>query len=328
MTAHWQALVPEALHDAVAAALASVYGRHAVDCVGPIGGGASGAVALHLRSGGRDHLLRVEVHKHPARNPHQYRCMEIAADAGLVPQLHHVDADNGVAVMDFVHAVPLEQYPGGKPALLEALGARVRELQATPVFPELGDFRESVGRLLGFVERCFAPGLLDPHRAAYERLCAGLDWDGARHVSSHNDPNARNWLFDGARLWLIDWETAYRNDPMVDVAILADNFAETPEQKAVLAEAWLGRPASAGEGLRLEQVTLLTRLYYAGLLFALSGRPPGSLTELTAPSQAEFAAKVAGLSGPTPQVLADLATMRLRDFIDGWGTLVEAGALC
>lgn len=327
MAADWHALVPEGLHDAVRAALSSVYGQHAVDCLGPIGGGASGAIALRLRSDGHDHLLRVEVHKHPARNPHQYRCMQIAADAGLAPPLHYVDADNGVAVMDFVPAVPLDQYPGGKLALLQALGSRARELQATLAFPEFWDFRESVGRLLGVAERCFVPGLLDPHRAAYERLCASLDWDRAGHVSSHNDPNAHNWLFDGERLWLIDWETAYRNDPMVDVAILADNFAEAPEHKQALTNAWLGRPASADEAVRIEQVTLLTRLYYAGLLFALSGTPAGTLTDLTAPSQAEFAAKVAGLSGPTPQVLADLARMRLRDFIDGWAALVEQGPL-
>ncbi len=35
-------------------------------------------------------------------------------------------------------------------------------------------------------------------------------------------------LFDGKRLWLIDWETWHRNDPLVDVAILIDNLARRP----------------------------------------------------------------------------------------------------
>jgi hypothetical protein len=39
-------------------------------------------------------------------------------------------------------------------------------------------------------------------------------------VSSHNDPVPANILFDGRRPWLIDWEWAYRNDPLVDVAIV------------------------------------------------------------------------------------------------------------
>jgi hypothetical protein len=277
---------------------------------------------LRIRSGGREHLLRVEVHHHIGRNPHQYRCMAIAAEAGLAPALHYVDADNGVAVMDFIHAVPLAQFPGGRPALVRALGMLARDLQATPVFPELWDFRAGTGRLLGLAEQRFEPDLLAPHRAAFERLCEELEWDPAIPVSSHNDPNPQNVLFDGKRLWLIDWEAAGRNDPMVDVAILGDTLPATPGEKALLLAAWLGRPATAGESQRLAQVTMLTRLYYAGLLFAVSGPPSGIFASLDAPSPAEFAAQVAGVSAPSPEILQALAKMRLRDFLAGCAELV------
>ena len=66
----------------------------------------------------------------------------------------------------------------------------------------------------------FAPGLLDRHQKGFERIREAYPWDAAALVSSHNDPNPANILFDGERLWLIDWETAYRNDPLVDVATL------------------------------------------------------------------------------------------------------------
>lgn len=35
-------------------------------------------------------------------------------------------------------------------------------------------------------------------------------WGEARSVSSHNDTLPANILFDGKRLWMIDWESAYR----------------------------------------------------------------------------------------------------------------------
>ncbi len=315
MTEPWQSWLPEPLYDATAAALAAVYRGQAFQCLGPTVSGASGAVALKLRSGGREHLLRVEVSKDRMRNPHHYRCMAIAAEAGLAPALHYVDADHGVAVMDFIHAVPLAQFPGGKPALLRALGVLARDLQQAPPFPELWDFRAAAGRLLALAEQRFAPGLLDPHRAAFERLQAAIEWDPANHVSSHNDPNPRNVLFDGQRLWLIDWEAACRNDPMVDVAILTDTLADTPEEKRALLAAWLGRAATGDETRRLGQLTMLTRVYYAGLLFALSGPATGTLAGLDAPTPEEFAARVAGLTAPTPEILLDLAKMRLRDFL-------------
>ena len=62
---------------------------------------------------------------------------------------------------------------------------------------------------------------------------------------------------------------------------------------------------------------MLTRLYYAGLLFALSGPATEPVNSLDAPTAEEFAAKVAGLSAPTPEILLDLARMRLRDFLAG-----------
>lgn len=317
MTKPWQSWLPESVHDAARAALAAVYHGQAFECLGPVTAGASGAVALRFRSGGRDHLLRIEVNKNRMRNPHHYPCMAIAAEAGLAPALHYLDADEGVAVMDFIHAVPLAQFPGGRPALIEALGALARDLQAAPPFPELWDFRLGTGRLLAFAEQRFTPGLLAPHRAAFERLLETLAWDPANHVSSHNDPNPENVLFDGTRLWLIDWEAACRNDPMVDVAILADTLAQTPGEKQALLDAWLGRPASEGEIQRLGQLTMLTRLYYAGLLFALSGPAATPLDSLDPPSAEEFAAQVAGLTAPTPEILLALAKMRLRDFLAG-----------
>jgi hypothetical protein len=101
------------------------------------------------------------------------------------------------------------------------------------------------------------------------------------------------------------------------VAIMADTLGGAPGETAALFASWLGRPATAGEDLRLRQVTMLMRLYYAGLLFAVSGPRSGPMASLDAPSPADFAAQVAGLAGPSPEILLTMAKMRLRDFLAG-----------
>ena len=68
MSAPWESLVPEALHGAVRDALAATYGKAPVEFVSQVTGGASGAVALRLASGGRQHLLRVEAWRRLAEN--------------------------------------------------------------------------------------------------------------------------------------------------------------------------------------------------------------------------------------------------------------------
>ena len=318
MSARWEALVPEPLHPAVQAALDAAYGSTPAHHLGPVTGGASGAVALRIAAGTHRHLLRVEARRSPLRTPHQYECMEIAARAGIAPALHYVDPENGVAIMDFIEAVPLDRFPGGGPALAKALGDLARRLQETEPFPQLGDWRAIVGRLLGLLESRSVAGLLDRHRAAYEQLCEALPWDNATHVSSHNDPNARNVLFDGKRLWLIDWETAYRNDPMVDVAILADNLAATPELVEALLRTWLGYVPTAGEIERLERIRRLTRLYYAGLLIGFGSPPDTRLTDLSALSRAEAEGRIARdeLTETTSENLVIAGKMCLAAFLE------------
>lgn len=92
-----------------------------------------------------------------------------------------------------------------------------------------------------------------------------LKWNSDEAVSSHNDILPRNLLFDGERLWLVDWESAYCNDPVVDMATMLDNFAPSPELEEVLLQAWLGHPPDRSLRDRLELMRALTRLFYAGV---------------------------------------------------------------
>ena len=165
--------------------------------------------------GGRSYLVRVEGAASPLRNPHQYVSMRIAAEAGIAPKIYHIDEAARVAVTDFIEERSLSAFPGGSPALAWAIGELLRRLQTTPIFPGFVEYPDIVGRLWAWVCRTglFASGMLD----AYTERLKSIREAHARHpvnlVSSHNDCVRRNVLFDGERLWLIDWESAYRNDP-------------------------------------------------------------------------------------------------------------------
>src|SRR5207248_1871136 len=136
----------------------------------------------------------------------------------------------------------------------------------------------------------FAPGVLDPCTEHLSRICETYVWDAARLVSSHNDSIPNNILFDGERLWMIDWESAYRNDPLVDVAIMLDNLAPSPELESALVRAWLGGLPDEAMRRRLDQIRALTRLYYAGVLLSASATAPPATPDddLVAPTPPEF----------------------------------------
>lgn len=268
--------VPGPHRETVQAALTACFGATPINAIAPLTVGASAGAILRIEAGGRPYLLRVEGPRSPLRYPHQYAAQRMAAEQGLAPRVHYVDETVGVAVTDFIAARPLHAYPGGMSALVAAMGELLRRLHATPVVPAFVPYPEIVARLFAHVRRTglFAPGVLDPHLEHLERLRADYAWDPALSVSCHNDCLPANILFDGERLWLVDWEQAYPNDPLVDIAIQLDNLARTPELAGVLMWAWLGRPPDDAILQRIAQARALNRLYYAGVLLSASATRP------------------------------------------------------
>ncbi|MEY2426973.1 MAG: hypothetical protein QOI61_2545, partial [Actinomycetota bacterium] len=288
--------VPEPLRDTAAVALQAAFGD-AVDAIAVADGGASGAHKFRVETSTGPHLLRLEAMRGPLRNPHQYACLRAASDAGIAPPTRFADDALGALVMPWLDVRPLVEYPGGPSARARAVGELLARLHAlTPVFPQHGDYLDNLTRLLGFLTASgrVGPGLLEPHRAAFERIRSSFAWNPDEFVSAHNDPNEFNLLFDGRRLWLIDWETASRNDPFIDLATAAVHAAPTEGLRDELLAAALGRAPSGDDRARLGLAGLLTQLYGGCILLLITTDPAvPTHTDLTAPTAEEFRAHVA-----------------------------------
>jgi len=316
------ALTAEQRHTAHQA-INSVLGTAAVVTIRPMTGGVSGAFVFLVEASGRRFVLRIEGPASPLRNPHQYLSMRIAAEEGIAPRLHYLDVDDRGVMMDFIEDRPLEAYPDGGPGLARAIGAMVKKLQTAPLFPSFVRYPDIVSRLWTHVCKTglFVDGLLDDASRRLVQIRETYAPQVEQHVSSHNDVLPRNVLFDGKRLWLIDWESAYRNDPFVDLATALDNFAPSPDLEEVLLLAWLGHEPDDLLRNRLALVRALTRLYYAGVLFSASALAPRARPDssLLAPTSAEFeqAIRDRRLLAGTSETSHVLGKMYLASFLSG-----------
>jgi hypothetical protein len=320
-------LIPKSRRDAVHTALRATFGTSAVGDFEPITGGVSGTLICRFDAHERTYVLRIEPERVALHDRQRgFACMVAAATAGVAPPVHYNDPVTGVAIMDFISGLPLSEHRGGPLGLVRALGALVSRVQATPLFPMVGDYPAVIGNMLAGLTKSsfFAPGQLDPHTEGFARIWAAVSWEASSLVSCHNDPNPRNILFDGDRVWLIDWELAFRNDPLVDVAILTTNLAETPELEDALLEATFGLTPNGHLRARLSVVRLLTRLFYGcvvldSLIGALRSAPQ---IGLAASSPAAFRTAVAEgrLASGTPEVAYAFGMMSLAAFIDGLAT--------
>jgi hypothetical protein len=310
-----------AAQDAVAAA----FGRAPVESIRPLSGGNS-ATNFRIDVAGRAYALRLEAERSVIRDPDRtYPCLEAASAAGLSPAVRHLDRANGVAISDFHAPVPLADYPGGVSGLTAELGRMVARLQGLAPFPSFGRFTDLVRAMFDYVRNStlFAPGLLDPHLEAFEMAAAAYPWAAEPRVASHNDINANNLIFDGTRLWLIDWETAFRNDPFADLAgVMVETLPriapETSELEDVLLSAYVGRTPNQRERDRLTLMKPLVRIYQAHLLLTQFPErlPPGApFPDLTAMPRTEFrAAHAEGRLRP-PELTLAYARILLADFM-------------
>src|SRR5262249_16226457 len=147
-------------------------------------------------------LLRVMPRADERNDPVRvFACMNAAAAAGLAPRVLYSGAEDGVAITDWIEAVP---FPAAR-ALIE-LPATLRGLHSLPPFPKVFNYVTSHNF---FIWRLRSSGLLPDdegeevfHR--YLQICAVYPRLDTDMVSSYMDPKPETILYDGRRLWLTD----------------------------------------------------------------------------------------------------------------------------
>lgn len=286
--------IPEAKRPAVDRALTAAFGTTEMDSVRPLTGGLSGASIYRIRVGGIAYLLRIEGARDAFRDPGRwYGCMAAAAAAFLAPRVRYADAADGVAIMDFIEEQSLVlDYRGTRANLIVEAAQSIRALHETPAFPPLIDYMDGMDGLIGVFQASglIAPAAVEELFARYAVLRAGYRTAEGDRVSSHNDLNPRNILYDGARLWLVDWESSFLADRYVDLATLANVFAHTPEEEALLARTYFGEAPTAERQARLYLMRQINQVFYGVILLngVAAERPDLRETSLEAPSLAEI----------------------------------------
>ena len=101
-------------------------------------------------------------------------------------------------------------------------------------------------------------------------------------VSSHNDVNPNNMLFQDGRLWLVDWESAFAADRYVDLGALA-NFLQLDAVREVrLLSDYFGAEAQPpADRIAWRWRGKVARLFYSAVLLParLSERPGFSVDD-------------------------------------------------
>lgn len=276
---------------AIERGLLAAFGAREADSAKLLSGGLSGAQIFKIRVGGIAYLLRLEVERDEFRDPARaYACMKIAAAGMLAPRVRYANAEDGVAIMDFIDERSLSlEYRGTHDDLVVEAAQTVRALHGGPPFPPLVDYLDGVDALIAQFQ---ARGLVAPEAmgellALHGRLRGSYRTAPGDLVASHNDLNPRNILYDGARLWLVDWESAFLADRYVDLSCLANLFAHTPADEDLLLATYFGRVDEEMRA-RLYLMRQVNHLFYGLVMASGVGASVPRAESLEGPSLAQI----------------------------------------
>jgi len=288
-------MIPEEKAAAVARALAETFGVTECEDIQRITKGNNTSRVFRVVVHGTPYLLKTILRTDDATR--HYACMRTAADAGLAPAVRYTNVEDRVSITDFVETVPL---PVGD--ALVRIPDVLRRLHALPPFPEIPNWLNTSCLFLlnqdpaldSFLEKFRAAGLLptpemDEMFARHAEIAAVYPHHEPDMVSSHNDLfKPDNILFDGQRVWLVDWEAAFLNDRYADLAVLANLIVTNDQEECVYLGEYFGRPPDEYQTARFYVMQQLAHVFYTmAFLFLGAAGKPVDLSE-RAPSLRDF----------------------------------------
>jgi thiamine kinase-like enzyme len=214
----------------------------------PVGGGITNQNFV-VTSEGERFFVRIgdDIPEHGIMRFNEVAASRAAAAAGVSPEVVH--QETGALVLRFVEGRTFTEADVQRPENLERIVPLARRAHVeipkhlrgpSLVFWVFQVIRDYAATLSDGNSRMISelPHLLDI-AAQLEVAVGAVDL-----VFGHNDLLAANFIHDGQRLWLVDWDYAGFNSPLFDLGGLASNNQLGPEQEDWLLENYFEAPVS------------------------------------------------------------------------------------
>ncbi|HEY2823176.1 MAG TPA: phosphotransferase [Candidatus Acidoferrum sp.] len=254
-------MIPEEKKLAVERAFRAAFGVMEFEDIQMLTAGLSSALIFRIVLKGCPYLLRVITRTDAMGDPTRlFACMKAGADAGLGPRIWYTSVEDRVSITDFVNAKP---FP--KAEALVRMPETIRRLHALPAFPRAVNYLDAMNGLIG---RFQAAKILPESETAeafalYGRARDAYPRNESDMVSSHKDLKPENVLFDGERVWLVDWEAGFLNDRYLDLAVVGTFIATNEKEEKALLHGYFGAGPTEYQLARFYLMRQILHMSYA-----------------------------------------------------------------
>jgi thiamine kinase-like enzyme len=170
-----------------------------------------------------------------------------AAEAGVSPPVLHTLRDWDVFVLEWLDARTMSNAAFATPGMPTRIADTLRRLHAGPRFRDDFDMFRLSERYLALVdERAIAiPAGYREHVGRIPQIETALAVHPLPTVPCHNDLLAENYLDDGERLWIVDFEYSGNDDPTFELGNTAQELGFDEAQVRELCAAYFGEASPA-----------------------------------------------------------------------------------
>ncbi|MEV6603958.1 phosphotransferase [Kutzneria sp. NPDC051319] len=231
-----------------------------------------------------------------------------AAETGAGPKVLRVLPDEHALVLEYVDGVTLST--ADVPAHLEGIAAACRRLHSGRPF---GNDFDIFDKLAEFLALCDRNGLGLPEGYADQlplvaRIREALAARPVPRVPCHNDLLAENFIADGGRVRIVDYQLSGQNDPCFELGDIAAEALLDVDGVARLADAYFGRDRSPELLARVRLYRTMSNVTWTLWFTVHSGLLGGR-----AAADFDYAAEAAAKWG---RALSDLGDPGLGELLD------------
>ena len=183
-----------------------------------------------------------------------------AAGVGVGPEVVAYLRPEGYLVTRVIEGTPIPEAEMRTPERLREVGVTLRRIHDGPAIPGLFvPFRiVEAYRALALSRGVKIPPEFDLAQAIARRIELACLTASLELRPCHNDLLNANFIDDGSRIRIVDWEYAGMGDPYFDLGNFSINHELVGEADAVLLEAYLGEPPSRALASRLTLMRVLS----------------------------------------------------------------------
>jgi Predicted choline kinase involved in LPS biosynthesis len=170
-----------------------------------------------------------------------------AAAAGVAPRVLYALPEWDVFVLEWLNARTMSNAAFQEPGMPGLIAETLRRLHAGPRFRDDFNMFRLTERYLAVVDERAVP-IPAGYRARMDRIPrieAALAAHPLPTVPCHNDLLAENYLDDGERLWIVDYEYSGNNDPTFELGNTCQELGFDDDRIAALCAAYFGEASPA-----------------------------------------------------------------------------------